>query len=153
MSAGAGAGQRPLVPRTTTGRFLTYGGSVILCGGLILSGLWALGGSVQRLVLPIGLPWIGAHLRLDALSAFFLTLVGLGGAGTSLYALGYGRDEPHPARVLPFYPAFLASMALVSLADDAFSFLFAWELMSLTSWALVLAHHRRRGTPEPGSSI
>ena len=33
-------------------------------------------------------------------------------------------------------------MNLVVLADDAFSFLVAWEFMSLTSWALVMAHHR-----------
>ena len=42
---------------------------------------------------------------------------------------------------MPFYPAFLAGMNLVILAADAFSFLFAWEFMSLTSWALVMAHH------------
>jgi formate hydrogenlyase subunit 3/multisubunit Na+/H+ antiporter MnhD subunit len=36
-------------------------------------------------------------------------------------------------------------MTLVVLADDAFAFLFAWELMSLTSWALVMAHHREEG--------
>jgi formate hydrogenlyase subunit 3/multisubunit Na+/H+ antiporter MnhD subunit len=33
-------------------------------------------------------------------------------------------------------------MNLVVLADDAFSFLVAWEFMSLTSWALVVAHHK-----------
>ena len=33
-------------------------------------------------------------------------------------------------------------MNLVVIADDAFSFLVAWEFMSLSSWALVLAHHR-----------
>ncbi len=40
-------------------------------------------------------------------------------------------------------------MNLVVVADDAFGFLFAWELMSLASWALVLAHHRepRHGAP------
>ena len=27
------------------------------------------------------------------------------------------------------------------MADDAFSFLLSWELMSLASWALVMAHH------------
>jgi hydrogenase-4 component B len=32
-------------------------------------------------------------------------------------------------------------MNLVVLADDGFSFLLAWELMSVSSWALVLAHH------------
>ena len=44
--------------------------------------------------------------------------------------------------MLPFYPAFLAGMNLVVLADDAFTFLLSWEFMSLTSWALVMAHHR-----------
>ena len=45
-------------------------------------------------------------------------------------------------RVLPFYPAFLAAMTLVVLADDAFTFLLSWEFMSLSSWALVMSHHR-----------
>src|ERR1700726_424655 len=33
-------------------------------------------------------------------------------------------------------------MTLVVIADDAFTFLVSWEFMSLTSWALVMAHHR-----------
>src|SRR5262249_36119720 len=68
-------------------------------------------------------------------------VVNLGGAGASLFALGYGRHEATPGRVLPFYPAFLAGMNIVVLADDAFSFLATWEVMSLSSWALVLTHH------------
>src|SRR5262249_46913783 len=91
--------------------------------------------------LPLGLPWLGAHFRLDALSAFFLAVVNLGAAAASLFALGYGRHEDAPRRVLPFYPAFLAGMSIV-VADDAFTFLVSWEFMSLSSWALVMAHHR-----------
>ena len=56
--------------------------------------------------------------------------------------IGYGRHETAPLRVLPFFPAYLAGMNLVVLADDAFSFLVAWEFMSLSSWALVMANHR-----------
>ena len=67
-----------------------------------------------------------------------------------LYGLGYGRHEEAPARVLPFFPAFLAGMNLVVLADDAFTFLFSWEFMSLSSWALVMAHHRRPGNAAAG---
>ena len=63
--------------------------------------------------LPLGLPWIGAHFRLDVLSAFFLAVVNLGGAVASLYAIGYGAHEKHPSRILPFFPAFLAGMNLV----------------------------------------
>ena len=94
------------------------------------------------LTLPLGLPWVGAHFRLDALAAFFLVVVNLGAATSSLYGLGYGRHESTPHRVLPFFAAFLAGMNLVVLADDAFTFLLSWEFMSLSSWALVMAHHR-----------
>ncbi|HET7362913.1 MAG TPA: hydrogenase 4 subunit B [Burkholderiales bacterium] len=104
----------------------------------------------STLALPIGLPWLGAHFRLDALSAFFLVVANLGGAAASLYGLGYGRHEEAPARVLPFFPAFLAAMNLVLVADDAFTFLFSWESMSLASWALVMAHHRRSGNAAAG---
>lgn len=102
------------------------------------------------LTLPVGLPWIGAHFRLDALAAFFLVVVNLGGGVASLYALGYGRAEGSPGRVLPFYAAFLAAMNLVVLADDAFTFLLTWEFMSLASWALVMAHHREPGNRHAG---
>ncbi|HET7198458.1 MAG TPA: hydrogenase 4 subunit B [Burkholderiales bacterium] len=97
------------------------------------------------LALPLGLPWVGAHFRLDALAAFFLVVLNLGGASASLYGLGYGAHEESPGRVLPFFPAFLAGMNLVVLAHDAFTFLFSWEFMSLSSWALVMAQHRRAG--------
>jgi hydrogenase-4 component B len=100
--------------------------------------------------LPLGLPWLGAHFRVDALSAFFLVLINFGGAMASLYAIGYGRHEEAPGRVLPFYPAFLAGMNLVLLADDAFTFLMSWELMSLASWALVMAHHEDRENARAG---
>ena len=101
-----------------------------------------LSNAASALVLPLGLPWVGARFGIDALSAFFLVVVNLGGAAASLYGLGYGRHEEAPHRVLPFYPAFLAGMNLVVLSQDAFSFLLAWEFMSLASWAMVLAHHR-----------
>ena len=52
--------------------------------------------------LPLGLPWLGTHFRIDALSAFFFFVVNLGGAAASLFALGYGRHEHMPERVLPF---------------------------------------------------
>ena len=136
--------------RMPAGRSVVYGGSLAVSLASLPVGLLALGAAPSEIVLPLGLPWIGAHFRLDPLAAFFLVVVGLGGAGASLYALGYGRHEPEPQRVLPFYPAFLAGLNLVVLAADAFSFLFAWELMSLASWALVMSHHREAGNAYAG---
>ena len=116
--------------------------AVMSATGFLVALAALLGNASSQLVLPLGLPWIGAHFRVDALSAFFLAVVNLGGLAASVYAVGYGRHEEAPHRVLPFYPAFLAGMNLVVLAADAFSFLLAWEFMSLASWAMVLAHHR-----------
>src|SRR4051794_2541228 len=103
------------------------------------------GASSAEIVLPLGLPWLGMHLRLDPLAAFFMAVVDLGAVLVSIYALGYSRGETEPRRVLPFVPAFLAGMNLVLLADDAFTFLLAWEFMSLTSWILVLREHEGQG--------
>ena len=129
-------------PRATA---IVYGASLMITLALGVIALLSLfDQSVSTVTLPLGLPWLGAHFRIDALAAFFLVVVNLGGATASLFALGYGRHEEAPQRVLPFYPAYLAAMNLVVLADDAFSFLVAWEFMSLTSWALVIAHHRDR---------
>src|SRR5215471_9115962 len=126
-------------------RLIVYGVCLIASLALFSIALLALLGishGPSAATLPLGLPWLGAHFRLDALSAFFLAVVNLGAAAASLFALGYGRHEDAPRRVLPFYPAFLAGMSIVVLADDAFTFLVSWEFMSLSSWALVMAHHR-----------
>lgn len=48
--------------------------------------------------LPLGLPWLGAHFQMDALSAFFLVVVNLGAVVASLFALGYGQHEDTPHR-------------------------------------------------------
>jgi formate hydrogenlyase subunit 3/multisubunit Na+/H+ antiporter MnhD subunit len=122
------------IARTPSGRPTVYGGSLVISLASLLMALVSLGAAPATVILPIGLPWTGAHFHLDPLAAFFLAVVGLGSAGASLYALGYGRHEHEPQRVLPFYPLFLAGLNLVVLAADAFSFLFAWELMSLASW-------------------
>src|ERR1700730_4785876 len=97
-------------------------------------------------VLPLGLPWLGAHFRVDALAAFFLLVVDGAALLISIYAIEYGTHDAEPSRVLPFYPAFLAAMNLVLVADDAFVFLVSWELMSVTSWLLVLSTHREPET-------
>src|ERR671919_1042394 len=131
---------------------LVYGASLALTSLALIvavAHLASWGGTVT-IVLPLGLPWIGAHFQLDALAAFFLAVVNLGGAAASAYGLGYGQHEPTPERVLPFFPAFLAGMNLVVVAADAFAFLLAWEFMSLTSWALVMAHHRERDNAHAG---
>jgi hydrogenase-4 component B len=128
----------------------TFATSVAALAVATLQLLTATASPAPLLTLPLGLPWLGANFRYDRLAAFFLIVVNLGGAAASVYGLGYGRHESAPHRVLPFFPAFLAGMNLVVLADDAFTFLLCWEFMSLASWALVMAHHREPGNASAG---
>jgi formate hydrogenlyase subunit 3/multisubunit Na+/H+ antiporter MnhD subunit len=116
---------------------------------VVAAGSYLLGGDSDPLkaVLPVGLPWVQAHVRLDMLSAFFLIVVNGLGAVSSAFGMSYGHHEKEPGRVLPFYPFFIAGMSLVTLADDAFLFIVAWEMMSLASWLLVLSTHKERETP------
>jgi len=127
----------PFASRLVYGASLAVSLVALSCALLHLT----LGAGASTVVLPLGLPGLGSHFRIDTLAAFFLVVVNLGAAIASLYALGYGSHEALPRRVVPFFPAFLAGMNLVVLADDAYTFLLAWEFMSLASWAMVVAHH------------
>ncbi len=98
-------------------------------------------GGLDVAVLPVGLPWLKAHFRIDAFSGFFLVIVNLGAVMASLFGVSYVRHLTHPARVAVAYPMFVAGMNLALLSDDAFSFLVSWEFMSASSWLLVLADH------------
>jgi hydrogenase-4 component B len=99
---------------------------------------------VASAVLPLGLPDLPFHLRLDALSAFFLLLLGATSAAISLFSAGYFRssDGTAPGLICFQYHAFLAAMALVLVADDAYVFMVAWETMALASFFLVTTEHR-----------
>ncbi len=100
--------------------------------------------SPEVAVLPLGLPDLPFHFRLDSLSAFFLMVIGSVSAGVSAFAAGYFRKgEGTPPGLLAFeYHLFLASMVLVVVADDAYAFMVMWETMALSSFFLVTANHR-----------
>jgi formate hydrogenlyase subunit 3/multisubunit Na+/H+ antiporter MnhD subunit len=114
-------------------------------GALFMAGVGLAGmlGPTSAIVLPIGLPDLPFHLRLDALSAFFLVLLGSAGFGVTVYATAYFRrmDNAPLALVLLWYHLFLAGMATVMLADDAYAFMVAWEVMALSSYFLVTTDH------------
>ncbi|HYX66720.1 MAG TPA: hydrogenase 4 subunit B [Burkholderiales bacterium] len=128
-------------------RFVAQGlyplGALLGCAlfAVALSGLFA---PAQETVLPIGLPGLPFHFRLDGLSAFFLMLIGAAAAGVSLFAAGYfTRSEGTPPGLLCFeYHVFLAAMSLVVLANDAYAFMVMWETMALSSFFLVTANDR-----------
>jgi formate hydrogenlyase subunit 3/multisubunit Na+/H+ antiporter MnhD subunit len=119
---------------------------------LAAAGLGAVWLPVQALTLPLGLPDLPFHVRLDPLAGFFLMLLGSVAAGVSVYAAGYFREEPSGrlALVACQYHVFLSSMAFVVLADDAYLFMVAWETMALASYFLVITDHREAAARSAG---
>src|ERR1700736_1533833 len=131
--------------RRTLGSRIIYAACMAVCAGLAgvaLITLLAPAARLESVEIPIGLPFGRTVLGLDPLSAAFAVIINLAASIVSGYAVGYGAHAREPQRVVPFYPAFIAGMNLVLLAQDAFSFLVGWELMSLASWALVVSEHR-----------
>jgi formate hydrogenlyase subunit 3/multisubunit Na+/H+ antiporter MnhD subunit len=118
--------------------------SAFVAAALLLVALRAMSGPVETIELPLGLPDLPFHLRLDPLAAFFLLLIGASAVGVSLYSAGYFREGEGtaPGLLCLQYHVFLASMALVVLADDAYAFMVAWETMALSSYFLVTTQHR-----------
>ncbi|MDD5180534.1 MAG: hydrogenase 4 subunit B, partial [Gallionellaceae bacterium] len=113
-------------------------------GSLVLAAA-ALAGlnEISTAILPLGLPGLPFHLRMDALSAFFLLLLGAASIGISLFSSGYFQKmvAAELGLLCLQYHIFLASMALVFLADDAYLFMVAWESMALSSYFLVTTDH------------
>lgn len=122
----------------------SFGAIVCVAVAIVAGAFLARGETAQLLILPFGLPDLPFHVRLDALSGFFLLLLGLAGAGISTFAAGYFRagEGTAPALLGLQYHVFLTSMAIVMLADDAYLFMVAWETMALSSYFLVTSQHR-----------
>ena len=137
-------GALALVPtgRGFLGRSLFVAGALVGLAIAIIA-LSAIGGVSQAMVLPLGLPDLPFHLRLDALSAFFLVLLGAAAAGISVFSAGYfhASATTSPRLLCLQYHVFLAAMALVLVADDAYMFMVAWETMALSSFFLVTTDH------------
>jgi len=113
----------------------------IFLGTLGLIGVFA---PVQTELLPLGLPGLPFHVRLDTLSSYFLFVLGIVSTGVSFFSAGYfNKEEDTPAGLICLeYHLCLACMAMLLIADDAYVFMMAWELMSLTATFLVIANHR-----------
>lgn len=111
---------------------------------MLVNAVVSIGAPVGTRELLLGLPDLPFHARQDALSCVFLAILGGGAFGISLFAAGYFREGPGAAPgLIGFqYHVFLASMAGVLLADDAYAFMVTWESMALSSYFLVITQHK-----------
>jgi hydrogenase-4 component B len=138
-----------LIFRGMAGRALVAVGALVGSLATLALGAWCL---ATGATLAFGAPWLpltGLALRADGLSAFFLVVVGLGGAAASVYGFGYSAhyDGRYSLRLLgAMFNVLLLSLGIQVLADNALTFLVTWEAMSLSAYLLVLVEHDQRGT-------
>ncbi|SDR55137.1 hydrogenase 4 subunit B [Paraburkholderia tuberum] len=115
-------------------------------GGLLLgaAGLAGIFSEPTTAVLPIGLPGLPFHLRVDGLSGYFLFVLGVVSAGIGAFSAGYFRkgEGSAPGLICFEYHVCIASIALVLIADDAYVFMVAWETLTLSATFLVMTNHR-----------
>jgi len=136
-------------------RSVTAAGALLgAAAGLVLALAVLIAGAPFALTVPDLLsPGGGLALRLDALGAFFLLLIAVGGLPSALYGVGYtaGYAGRYSLRWLgAMLNLFLLTMSLVVLADNVLTFLLTWEAMSLTSYFLVMTEHDRDDTAAAG---
>ena len=114
----------------------------------VVAGATALAGGEFTVHLPELLPLAGVHLTLDALGGLFAAVAGAVIAVAAGYSIGYASKQPTDAGtgriVHSMLPLLAATLLLVPAAGSVSTLLLLWELMALTSLALVLAEHRIR---------
>ncbi len=135
--------------------------NTIGAGGAVISCLMGLGtfcflhnnpGAAVFLI-PWAVPYGSLSLEVDALGTVFLFPIFFLSALAALYGSEYLRHyygQKNIGAAWFFYNILVASMVLVVTARNAVLFLTAWEMMSVSSFFLVLFEGEKKGVPQAG---
>lgn len=99
------------------------------------------------------IPFFNFEVFVDGISAFFLLVIGIVSFAVSLYSVGYSKEYHAKKRMTALgflFNMFVLSMVLVVVSNNAFFFLLFWELMSLTSFFLVIYDHDKEENLKSG---
>jgi hydrogenase-4 component B len=110
----------------------------------------------NSVIAAFSLPWL--HLftlsfAIDSLSAFFLIPIFFICPLTALYSFHYMNKEQQSGRTAVnffFFTLLIIAMALVVTARNIITFALVWELMSLSSFFLVMYEYQRETTRKAG---
>jgi formate hydrogenlyase subunit 3/multisubunit Na+/H+ antiporter MnhD subunit len=144
------AGRRPLA--NTLGALTAVAGGLLT---LVSSAATLAGGAGAQwdLMRPWAMPGGSLHLGMDELSAFFAICISLISVLAAIYGRTYLADQQgrrHLGASWLFYNVLLASMLGVVASRNALLFLVAWELMSLSSFLLVMFDDKQPGVVSAG---
>ena len=103
--------------------------------------------------IPNAIPFFNLEIFVDGISAFFILIIGIVSFAVSLYSIGYSKEyqiEKRTSALGFLFNTFILSMVLVVTSNNAFFFLLFWELMSLTSFFLVIYDHDKEENLKSG---
>jgi formate hydrogenlyase subunit 3/multisubunit Na+/H+ antiporter MnhD subunit len=121
----------PVWRGAAAGGMAGLGGLILIVGVAVLIAGPTQGAVIQ---LPLGLPGAGMVVALDPLSALFCLPVGLSMLGSGAWSMAGKRP------ISPLLPVFAAGMLLTLLAGDGWTMMFGFELMSVSSWVVLLGY-------------
>lgn len=119
--------------------------SALACGSC------ATAGSIR--LFPSLIPFVRFSIRADPLSCFFGMTISLLAVAIGIYSIGYARGyygRKSVGALAALFNLLLLSTTLVFLADHAWFFLMAWEIMALSAYCLVSFDHEREESRDAG---
>ncbi len=93
------------------------------------------------------------HLRLDALGAVFLALLGGVGAAASVYSREYWTDAAHPRSARAgrlWWSVLMLSLGGVLVTANGLHFIIAWEFFAISAYFLITLERSRREVRSAG---
>jgi len=103
--------------------------------------------------LPQFIPYLNINFFVDNLAAFFILIISIVAIAASIYAIEYAKEYfgKYNIGVLGFlYNIFILSLFLVVSAGNIFWFLIVWELMSVSSYFLVIYEYDKAENQKAG---
>lgn len=103
--------------------------------------------------LPQFVPYLDIKFLVDNLAAYFILIISTVTLAVSIYAIDYAKEyfEKYNIGILGFlYNIFALSLVLVVSASNVFWFLIVWEIMSISSYFLVIYEYGKEENQKAG---
>ncbi len=144
-----------LTRRASACRVIALSGSILASAVTVNAAIHVLiaGRALEGVLLRQAASGIALSYSMTPLSAWFLMVFGLIAIPVAVYSVGYFAHSIRPSRMAAVGTGFnvmLGAVELVFVAGDVITFLFAWELMTLATAALVATEHEERSSRRAG---
>ncbi len=139
-------------------RLKSYCVAIAGCASSVFVVIPALGvllsGDVIRITVTLMEPVGDVSLVMDRLSGFFVAVTSVMSSVCAIYAIGYMKHYNNKKRTVAshffFLPLLVLSMLLVAVVQNAIAFLIVWEIMSLSSFFLLIFENEKEEVYQAG---